>query len=93
MNVGVSVPLPAYLVDPGFMARTAEELGFESFWCAEHPFIPVQTTSRFPGSDDGVIPDSIDPRRKPLDAVPVWADPRAHRAARVASHVVTSPTE
>jgi probable F420-dependent oxidoreductase len=58
MNVGVSVPLPAYLVDVAFMARTAEELGFESFWCAEHPFVPVNTTSRFPGSADGVIPES-----------------------------------
>jgi probable F420-dependent oxidoreductase len=65
MNVGVSVPLPAYLVDVGFMARTAEELSFESFWCAEHPFIPVESASRFPGSADGVIPESyshfIDP--------------------------------
>lgn len=58
MNVGISVPLPAYLVDVGAMARTAERLGFESFWCAEHPFVPVHTTSRFPGSADGVIPES-----------------------------------
>jgi probable F420-dependent oxidoreductase len=58
MNVGISVPLPAYLVDVGFMARTVEELGFESFWCAEHPFIPVRSASRFPGSADGVIPES-----------------------------------
>jgi probable F420-dependent oxidoreductase len=57
MNIGVSVPLPAYLVDVGAMARLAEELGFESFWCAEHPFIPVQTATRFPGSADGVIPE------------------------------------
>ncbi len=65
MNVGISVPLPAYHVDVAFMARKAEELGFESFWCAEHPFIPVHTTSRFPGSEDGVIPETyshfIDP--------------------------------
>src|SRR2546425_3456408 len=58
MNVGVSIPLPAYLVDPGLMARKAEELGFESFFCAEHPFMPVKTTSRFAGSDDGVIPET-----------------------------------
>jgi probable F420-dependent oxidoreductase len=58
MNVGISVPLPAYHVDVAFMARTAEQLGFESFWCAEHPFIPVRTTSRFPGAADGVIPES-----------------------------------
>src|SRR5881409_848524 len=58
MNVGVSIPLPAYLVDPGLMARKAEELGFESFFCAEHPFMPVKTTSRFAGSPDGVIPET-----------------------------------
>ena len=58
MNVGVSVPLPAYLVDVGLMAKKAEELGFESFWCAEHPVMPVKTTSRFPGSADGVIPEA-----------------------------------
>ena len=58
MNVGVSIPLPAYWVDPGLMAKKAEALGFESFWCAEHPFMPVKTTSRFPGSEDGVIPET-----------------------------------
>src|SRR5947207_12766596 len=58
MNVGVSIPLPAYLVDPGLMAKKAEELGFESFFCAEHPFMPVKTTSRFAGSRDGVIPET-----------------------------------
>jgi probable F420-dependent oxidoreductase len=58
MNVGVSIPLPAYWVDPGAMAQKAEELGFESFWCAEHPVMPVKTTSRFPGSEDGVIPET-----------------------------------
>src|SRR3989440_6176483 len=58
MNIGVSIPLPAYLVDPAFMARRAESLGFESFWCAEHPFIPVKTASRFPSSPDGVIPET-----------------------------------
>ena len=58
MNIGVSVPLPAYWVDPGAMARKAEELGFESFFCAEHPFMPVRTTSRFAASADGVIPET-----------------------------------
>jgi len=58
MSVGISVPLPAYNVDPAFIARKAEELGFESLWCAEHPCIPVRTSSRFPGSADGIIPES-----------------------------------
>jgi len=65
MNVGISMPLPAYYVDVAFIARKAEELGFESLWCAEHPCVPVHTTSRFPGSEDGIIPESyshfIDP--------------------------------
>ena len=56
MNIGVYVPLPAYSVDVAPMARKAEELGFESIWCAEHPIMPVHTTSPFPGSADGVIP-------------------------------------
>jgi probable F420-dependent oxidoreductase len=58
MNVGLSVPLPAYSVDVAAMARVAEELGFDSLWCAEHPIMPVHTTSRFPGSADGVVPES-----------------------------------
>jgi probable F420-dependent oxidoreductase len=58
MNVGVSVPLPAYSVDVAAMARAAEGLGFESLWCAEHPIMPVSSASRFPGSADGIIPES-----------------------------------
>ena len=29
MRVGLSMPLPAYTIDPAFMGRTAEHLGFE----------------------------------------------------------------
>ena len=56
MTIGISTPLPAYKVNAGFMASKAELLGFESIWYAEHPVLPVNTTSRFPGSEDGVIP-------------------------------------
>ena len=52
MNVGVSTPLPAYEIDPAFMARRAEELGFESIWYADHPIMPVETTSEI------VVPES-----------------------------------
>ena len=41
MSIGTSVPLPAYTIDPAFMAK-AEELGFESIWYAEHPAVPAQ---------------------------------------------------
>lgn len=58
MRIGITVPLPAYYVDVAPIAARAEELGFESLWCAEHPIVPVHSDSRFPGSDDGVIPES-----------------------------------
>src|SRR5919109_55964 len=48
MNIGTSVPLPAYTIDPAFMAKRAEELGFESIWYAEHPAVPVHSDSPFP---------------------------------------------
>jgi hypothetical protein len=31
MAVGTSLPLPAYTVDPAFMASKAESLGFDRF--------------------------------------------------------------
>ena len=55
MSVGVSTPLPAYTVDPAFMAQKAEELGFESLWYAEHPAVPVHSDSPFPATG-GEIP-------------------------------------
>ncbi|MFT5391765.1 MAG: putative F420-dependent oxidoreductase [Gammaproteobacteria bacterium] len=55
MNVGTSVPLPAYTIDPAFMAKKAEELGFESIWYAEHPAVPVHSVSPFPATG-GEIP-------------------------------------
>jgi len=56
MNIGLSLALPAYTIDPAFLARTAEQLGFESIWYAEHPVVPVSSTSPFPATG-GAIPD------------------------------------
>ena len=55
MSIGTSVPLPAYTIDPAFMAKKAEELGFESIWYAEHPAVPVHSASPFPATG-GDIP-------------------------------------
>ena len=55
MSIGTSVPLPAYTIDPAFMAKKAEELGFESIWYAEHPAVPVHSDSPFPATG-GEIP-------------------------------------
>jgi len=55
MNIGISIPKPAYIIDPAFMAKKAEDLGFESIWYAEHPAVPVHSESPFP-STGGEIP-------------------------------------
>ncbi len=55
MSVGISTPLPAYTIDPAFMAQKAEELGFDSIWYAEHPAVPVNSNSPFPATG-GEIP-------------------------------------
>jgi len=54
MTVGTSIPLPAYTVDSAFIARKAEELGFESIWYAEHPAVPVHSDSPFPSTGGGI---------------------------------------
>ena len=55
MRIGLATPLPAYTIDPAFMARKAEELGFDSIWYAEHPAVPVESDSPFPATG-GEIP-------------------------------------
>ena len=55
MKIGLSIPLPAYTIDPAFMGRRAEELGFTSIWYAEHPAVPVESSSPFPATG-GEIP-------------------------------------
>ncbi len=55
MQIGLSIPLPAYTIDPAFMAAKAEELGFASIWYAEHPAVPVISDSPFPATG-GEIP-------------------------------------
>ena len=55
MKIGLSTPLPAYTIDPAFMARTGEDLGFDSIWYAEHPATPVESDSPFPATG-GEIP-------------------------------------
>ena len=44
-------------VDPAIIAKRAEELGFASYWVPEHAIIPVKTSSPYPASEDGIIPD------------------------------------
>jgi probable F420-dependent oxidoreductase len=56
MKVGVSVFLTSKSGNPGDIAREAENLGFESFWVAEHIAVPMQYTTYYPRSADGKVP-------------------------------------
>jgi probable F420-dependent oxidoreductase len=57
MKIGVSVFLTEKSGNPGQIAREAENLGFESFWVAEHLVIPVSYTTYYPRSADGKVPE------------------------------------
>ena len=59
MNIGISMSISPDMMDASVLAEKAEELGFESFWVPEHGVIPVNTNSRYGGSADGSIPESM----------------------------------
>ncbi|HJU28274.1 MAG TPA: LLM class F420-dependent oxidoreductase [Candidatus Binataceae bacterium] len=65
MKIGVSVFLTEKSGDPGAIAGEAENLGFESFWVAEHLVMPSSYTTYYPRGKDGKVPefyaDLIDP--------------------------------
>ena len=58
MEIGIFVDETGSSVDPAVLAKRAEELGFESFWVSEHVIIPLETTSPYPGSADGIMPET-----------------------------------
>ena len=70
MKVGVSFPTVIDSpVDPAAFARKAEEVGFESMWVPEHPVLPVHSSSRFPDSADGRVPDTYSYMMDPFVAL------------------------
>ncbi len=56
MKIGLLMPFTEYSVNPAPFARTAEALGFESVWIPEHPILPVNPKTPFPGTN-GPIPN------------------------------------
>jgi probable F420-dependent oxidoreductase len=58
MKIGIMMFPTRHPVDVAVVAQQAEALGFDSLWVGEHPIMPVQSTSPFPGSPDGKIPES-----------------------------------
>lgn len=57
MKIGVLAFLTDKSGNPGSVAREAENLGFESFFVAEHLVVPTTYTTHYPRSRDGKVPD------------------------------------
>jgi probable F420-dependent oxidoreductase len=57
MKIGVLAFLTEQSGNPGSIAREAENLGFESFWVAEHMVMPSHYTVHYPRSADGKVPE------------------------------------
>jgi probable F420-dependent oxidoreductase len=57
MKIGVLAFLTSQSGSPGAIAHEAENLGFESFFVAEHLVVPTTYTTHYPRSRDGKVPD------------------------------------
>jgi len=56
MDLGIFQILPDMAADPRVVARRAEELGFDSYWVPEHPILPVESETTYPGVAPGDPP-------------------------------------
>ncbi len=65
MDIGFLMAATAQCGDLAEIARTVEQLGYESLWMAEHPVIPVGMKTPFPFTPDHKLPDHY----------ARWADP------------------
>ena len=52
MDFGLAMFATDYSIEPGSLARLAEERGFESLWFPEHTHIPTSRRSPWPGGDE-----------------------------------------
>ena len=68
MDVGVS-GLQVEHGDIAVLAQKMEELGFDSLWMPEHTVIPINHNSRYRGTSDGSLPESMSHQANPLIAL------------------------
>jgi probable F420-dependent oxidoreductase len=73
MNVGLLTTATAQSGDLAEVARQTEALGYDSLWIPEHPVIPLNRQTPFPGSRDGVLPDHYNRWADPFIALTVVA--------------------
>jgi probable F420-dependent oxidoreductase len=73
MDIGVLTTATAQSGDLAEVARQAEALGFDSLWIPEHPVIPVDMKTPFPGARDGQLPEHYNRWSDPFIALTVAA--------------------
>jgi probable F420-dependent oxidoreductase len=73
MNIGMLTTATAQSGDLAEVARQAEALGYDSLWIPEHPVIPLNHTTPFPGARDGQLPDHYNRWADPFIALTVAA--------------------
>ena len=62
MKIGLLVPVSAPYATREFvrtLGSLAEDAGFHALWVGEHVVVPAESTSEYPVSDDGALPDAI----------------------------------
>ena len=74
MKIGALVVLTAESGHPGEIAREVENLGFESFFVAEHMVVPSAYTTHYPRSRDGKVPEFYARLIDPFVALTLAAD-------------------
>jgi probable F420-dependent oxidoreductase len=52
MKIGLLTPFSGQNGNPGEFAGIAESLGYESVWIPEHPAVPANPATKFPGGGD-----------------------------------------
>jgi probable F420-dependent oxidoreductase len=79
MKIGVLAFMTEQSGDPGAIACEAENLGFESFFVAEHLCLPTNYSTYYPRSKDGKVPEFYARLIDPFVALSI--------AARATSHI------
>jgi probable F420-dependent oxidoreductase len=78
MKIGVLAFLTEQSGNPGAIAHEAENLGFESFWVAEHMVMPSQYSVHYPRSADGKVPEFYAHLIDPFIALAIAAHATSH---------------
>ncbi|MGC1343731.1 MAG: TIGR03619 family F420-dependent LLM class oxidoreductase, partial [Candidatus Binataceae bacterium] len=74
MKIGVLAFLTEQSGNPGAIAHEVENLGFESFFVAEHMAVPSSYTTHYPRSHDGKVPEFYARLIDPFVALAIAAD-------------------